>query len=81
MTQPDAHDDLRQCVCFALKLFRQRPPRSRKPAEWEHYHRRLAEATVKGIVASNWKLVGRTLQKLPPIGWPSAFPPKAPGGD
>jgi hypothetical protein len=81
MTPADAEDDLRQCVCFALKLFRQKPPRSRKPGEWESYHCRLAETVVRAILASNWKLAGRTLQKLPPGDWPSAFPPKTPDGD
>jgi hypothetical protein len=69
MTPADAEDDLRGCINFALKLFRFKPPRSRKQADWERYHRSLAEETVRRILMSNWELIAeRTLRKIPPAG-------------
>ena len=66
MTQAKAEEDLRRCLHIALMMFRHKPPRSRKPEDWERFFRWLAESIVGSLLRSNWELAERTLQKLPP---------------
>ena len=67
MTPADAEEDLRGCINFALKMFRFKPPRSRRAEAWARYHRWLAEEAVRKILMSNWELIAeRTLRKIPP---------------
>ena len=61
----NAEDDLQFCMRVSLSRYPLRRPQSRNVADVERYYGSVADAVVKAILRSNWRLV-RTLQKMPP---------------